>query len=594
MSEAQREAKAEAADNCSWRGDSPEPEHDDLAHPEARQPLKPDEVCSWRGDSPEPELDDLAHHPTHNERPKDKNTEKPHGHKKPLTVFSDEKPPADKKGRDQKPVVLSADVPSADNQTSDDKKQEHGATEESLQKTVVHGVQQALGIFQSIVKHDDEPDTSQDTKPSGKENNIPPSAVAEYSRLPPIPTIVEPMSEAPKGKKTKADKERIKKEKEEAKKAEKERKAKEKEEKKRLKKAKEIERKEQRRKEKEMKKNKGKKDTAPPTPSPPPPDLPTIFSAAAEPHPGHHPGCRICEHPHEQGTADLLNESLETWKGLPSFQDLTVAARKFLGIKDVNEPHDTPQADQNPLLNEQELIDHIVEHINKHVHQYKDTNSPGEGSPKHTKTSPKDVSPFSAPHENSSAPRKQGENLVDGDPSGQGYDGNRDWPMTLTQTQVLRSPELTSAHPDFAATQPPSRALSPVRAPTSRCVSPWCEQLGLKMDDLPPFPRRTASWSRRGFSSSPSRIRSAPTPPCLNPQYGPHRCCQEPALYACVPVSVVPALCLETPYCCHYASPMATPSSVTHSPYSSLNLEPPSIAETLSPSTTPRRSISAH
>lgn len=63
MSEAQREAKAEAAKNCSWRGDSPEPELDDLAHHTDHHIQHHDEVCSWRGDSPEPELDDLAHHP---------------------------------------------------------------------------------------------------------------------------------------------------------------------------------------------------------------------------------------------------------------------------------------------------------------------------------------------------------------------------------------------------------------------------------------------------------------------------------------------------------------------------------------------------
>lgn len=63
MSETQREAKAEAAENCSWRGDSPEPELDDLAHSTSNHRVhRPNEVCIWRGDSPEPELDDLAHH----------------------------------------------------------------------------------------------------------------------------------------------------------------------------------------------------------------------------------------------------------------------------------------------------------------------------------------------------------------------------------------------------------------------------------------------------------------------------------------------------------------------------------------------------
>lgn len=52
------DTKPKAADTCSWQGDSPESELDDLAHDHNRQPA---ETCSWHGDSPEPEIDDLAH-----------------------------------------------------------------------------------------------------------------------------------------------------------------------------------------------------------------------------------------------------------------------------------------------------------------------------------------------------------------------------------------------------------------------------------------------------------------------------------------------------------------------------------------------------
>lgn len=54
--------KAEAAENCSWRGDSPEPELDDLAHKEEpHRPRPPDEICSWQGNPPEPGFDYRAH-----------------------------------------------------------------------------------------------------------------------------------------------------------------------------------------------------------------------------------------------------------------------------------------------------------------------------------------------------------------------------------------------------------------------------------------------------------------------------------------------------------------------------------------------------
>ncbi|KAI1108953.1 hypothetical protein F5Y14DRAFT_456491 [Nemania sp. NC0429] len=47
---------------CEWRGDAPEPELDDLAHPpeQSQQPSRPANTCDWRGDEPEPEDDDLA------------------------------------------------------------------------------------------------------------------------------------------------------------------------------------------------------------------------------------------------------------------------------------------------------------------------------------------------------------------------------------------------------------------------------------------------------------------------------------------------------------------------------------------------------
>lgn len=322
--------------------------------------------------------------------------------------------------------------------------------------------------------------------------------------------IVEP--EQVKGKQSKEDKAKAKMAKEEAKKAEKERKAKEKEDKKRLKKEKEEakkqkekERKEQRRKGKD-KKNKGKEAVVPP------PDLPAgaDFSAAAiDSHPQPHPGCQICEHPQEQDTLDFMSESLRNWQGLPSFQELTEAAKKLIGMKNTNEAHSAEAnatgAKENPSPEDQKLVEHIARHIDSHIHNFLDPKSSGGGSPTADKVSPHDFAPNPAPSGGPAAPGKQqkGEN---GSPTSHRLDGNRDWPMTVVQSQILHG--LGPAFdPDFAASQPPSRTYSPVRASSrapsrvpSRCVSPWCEHLGFKVEDpRPAFPKRAASWSRRGY-----------------------------------------------------------------------------------------------
>lgn len=48
--------------SCEWRGDAPEPELDDLAHPheQPHQSSRPANACDWRGDEPDPLEDDLG------------------------------------------------------------------------------------------------------------------------------------------------------------------------------------------------------------------------------------------------------------------------------------------------------------------------------------------------------------------------------------------------------------------------------------------------------------------------------------------------------------------------------------------------------
>ncbi|KAI1377595.1 hypothetical protein F4677DRAFT_458940 [Hypoxylon crocopeplum] len=608
MSEAQREAKAEAAENCSWRGDSPEPELDDFTHDESRQPPLPDEVCSWQGDSPDPELDDLAHDPGHKDSPelspKSRATSsvKPRLSEiepKPLETTKDKEPESPEGPKKDSTVPVEPDNRGHTHDIPPDKPSD----EETLQDRVAYGVQQALNIFQNIIKPSssqpasDEP--SADRKPSGKENNVP----IESPPPPPVPTIAVP--EAPKGKKTKEDREKAKKEKAEAKKAEKEKKAKEKEDKKKLK----QQLKEDRRKEKDKKKKmKGKE------PAEPPPDLPTGAgdSAAAEPlaveslAPNPHPECKLCQDPEDEKAAEFMKESAEAWQGLPSFNDLTTAAKKWLGMKDT-EGKEVPQGTEGEAakcsssMNEAELIEHIIKHINKHIHQHHmdpESSGGGGGNQPSDKAPPSKFGSFPAHGEGPDTAAKQ-QGGGDGDATGHGLDGNGDWPVSMMRGPMLRSPEPALA-PDFFTTQPPSPGYSPFRAPASRCVSPWCEHLGLKMDDSPlSFPKRPASWSRRGFNSSPSRMRSAAPTPCVHaPIICPHTCYHEPALYACVPVSLVPALCLESPCCGHYASPIRTPSSIPHSPRPAYVFEPVGIAETVASDTvaslTPRRSLSAN
>ncbi|KAI1770741.1 hypothetical protein F4818DRAFT_455513 [Hypoxylon cercidicola] len=487
MSEAQREAKAEAAKNCSWRGDSPEPEFDDLA--EDHQNHQPDEVCSWQGDSPEPELDDLAHHsegsnPLQRSRaishvePRPKEVEQLYPPKKRKGSKKPEEPeeaPEDQVSRDQTCDAHSGEqslnARPRDNRPANDEAegQEPDETVETLREKVTHGIQQAFSTFQSIIKREPEAYPSASRKPCSKENDKPES-----------------------------DKKRAKGEKKEAKKAQKEKKVKEKEEKKRLKKEKKQakkqkkkERKEQRRKEK-AKKNKGKAAASPP------PDLPpgANVSAAAGPHP--HPGCKICENPEEQGTVEFLRQSLENWQGLPSFHDLTEAAKKLLGRKGEIEPHAAEEPAQSISLEDQQLIDHIAEHVDTHIRHFLDPKQSAGANAGTDKALPHSFAPHPPPSDKPAAGGgKKQESRENGSPVSHGLDGNRDWPMTITRGHNLRGLKPASP-PKLAVTQSPSPGFFPFPASMSRSVSPWCEQLGLSMDEPRPFPKRAASWSRRG------------------------------------------------------------------------------------------------
>ncbi|OTA93480.1 hypothetical protein M434DRAFT_30989 [Hypoxylon sp. CO27-5] len=625
MSENSHKTTAGHADHCNWRGDSPEPELDDIVHDEEiHGPRLPNEVCSWHGDPPEPELDDLAHDSRNKQSPRlspksraasDTGPQLVHTELKLLANPSKPESSKEHKKNSKSPKVKDSahknqkndvhsgkkarktpqagwfgseiiyDIPGSltlnlsDNQLLSSEERGEQILEdlkENLQEQLSQGFHQAFNAFENIIKSSnpqpasDRPgnmEPSKGQKPPTKEEDIPP----EPTRHPPIPTIDEPRPA--KGKKSKEDKERAKREKEEAKRAEKERKANEKEEKKRIKREKEEAKKGRSRKSKEKKKEKGTDSLAGPS------------AGAVGSHA--HPGCQICQNPEDENTLNFMRELLESAQDLPSFNDLVNAAKKFLGAKETAESLPLQEANEVASWNEEELIEHIAAHIDKHMHKYFDLDSPRGEFPAAGK----------APPRKAAVPAKEAESRDNDCPVSHGLDGNRDWATTIMQSHMHRSLEPISTS-DVALARCPSHTCSPSGIPMSRSVSPWCEHLGFKIDDpAPSYPKRNSSWLRRGFNSSPTRLRSVVTTPCPHASSCSHRPYLKPALYACVPVSLVPALCLETSCCghssCHYPSPIMTPSSVPHTPaYPLFNFQPHSIAETIPG--TPRRSLSAN
>ncbi|KAI0840703.1 hypothetical protein F5Y06DRAFT_293967 [Hypoxylon sp. FL0890] len=513
MSDARREAKAEAAENCTWRGDSPEPEFDDLAHNEDLR--LHDEVCSWRGDSPQPEFDDLAHdskakespklppkpratsdagphliqtEPIPSETPPEPETQK--DQKELPNISPKEKVPID---RDRKHDVLPSgkqalETPPADNQPPSEERGQQlpDNVGDTPQEGSSQGFRQAFGAFRNLINpyraefgsgQPGEAESRKRRRRSTKENDIPSEPVI----VPLIPTMVEP--QPAKGNKTKEGKKKAKREREEVKKAQKERKVREKEEKRRLRKEQEKAKKDHRCK------RKGKKTASTPPELPPRANNPAVAESHA------HPGCHICQHPEDEGTNSFMRELMGNAQNVPSFNDIANAAKRYLGMQKAAEPQPTQPAEQSPSWNEEELVDHIAAHIHKHIHQNYDLDSP-RGEFRKTSLRKTDLKPTQ--DEVSAGSGMQAENRDSGGPTSHGLDGNRDWPMTIMQSQILRGLKPAST-PEVALTQPPSRAYSPCRPPISRCVSPWCEQLGFKIDDpVPSYPSRSASWSRRG------------------------------------------------------------------------------------------------
>ncbi|KAI0161154.1 hypothetical protein GGR52DRAFT_586419 [Hypoxylon sp. FL1284] len=556
--EAKAEVKAEAAESCDWRGDSPEPELDDLAHNIHHQSLQPDEACSWRGDSPEPEFDDLAHRSdAPNLSPR--SPEMTHADPVPVDIEHLDTPEKDEKAPIELPHDSGSFAP-CETARSQDSSGDGTCGAVPLPDVSEH-------------EDEDEPDPSTSGKPSGEENDVPP----ETDEHPPAPVITKPTS--PKEEKRK-EKEKAKAEKEEAKKARREQKAKEKEERKEARKRKKEEHKEHCRR--RIEKIFGKKMPASPTP-----DLPPGANGAAaadsHPQPDPHPGCRICQNSQKKSTVDLLRQSMENWQGVPSFHDLAEAAKALLGMIDKAEPQDAQEEPQGPSPEDQKLIDHIAEHIQAHF-RGPEWNEDGHGET--DKTSAYGLVPHPASSERRDTGGRRQESRDDGGATHHGLDGNGDWPVMPKRGHVLHSPRPASTT-DFAISRPSSRGYSSMRASASPS---WCEQLGFNIDGSISPPRRARSWSRRRFNSSPSRLRNTAS---LNGAHYPPIVYPETAMYACLPIPLITALCLESAShshaCCHYASPAVTPPSAEYAPHPWIRPE----LETIS-SMTSRRSISAN
>ncbi|KAI0009991.1 hypothetical protein F4779DRAFT_617022 [Xylariaceae sp. FL0662B] len=655
MSQAQKEAKAEAAAHCDWRGDSPEPEHDDIAdkHTKARpapetchwradspeseindlshevvKPRQPREACDWLGDSPEPELDDLAHSKLKKRHPREK-VQSPRGDEpgessKPPPSRQEEISPSQssvlqmlpqtehqaeevaselikleikgiealKAGPQSKkasPQTASNadDQPSGEDASKPTSQPSQNPEEETFPDRVIHGLGRALDAVQEIIHTSHEPSESGEPKPEEDTNTR-----AEQSEEPPhatqdriLPAAGTEALKIPKGPSSRNDKarakelkEKAKKEKQRAKEAKanekKMRKAKEKEAREKAKKEKERakkQKKENARKVEERKKNKGRKARSPP------PNLPTGADGAASVenaalHP--HPGCEMCQSPGERTTLDSVRDILGNWDGLPSFNALADTARRMLAQNDRDDRshmRSTTESDDGEL----ELIKHMADHFSRHVQRHLDLDSSAGDNPTVGRAFPHKVLPHRLPCEDGSTA-----------PGNHGLDGIRDSPTSSEPGQILHSPEPLPL--DAAAIQPPVRR--PTSPPQISRMSPWYDYLGLNVDEsVPSRPSRQSSWSpKRSFAGSPQRFG---TTPCPNRAYYP-----EPALYACVPVSLtplVPALCLETPRCAHGSvhSPHMMGSPWHHALYPPASFG--SLGDTkVLPTSAPRRSFS--
>ncbi|KAI1081618.1 hypothetical protein F5B20DRAFT_588231 [Whalleya microplaca] len=670
MSEAQKQAKAEAAKHCDWHGDSPEPELDDLAHVHAKarpppencdwrgdspepeiddlshsheyvKPRQPPETSDWLGDSPEPELDDLAHSESKREKPKDKvqaqQADEPGEPSKPSPsrkkeespgIFSamqlppevqfevpdavskflgfetqkseakDTKDPKSKnapeEASNENPFVglaeelaeelLSEIVPNADNQPADgDASKSPGQPsedpEQTLQDKVIRGFGRALSTVQGILHPSHEPSESgEPVEPQPEEHRTPrpeqieePAQVSEAHVQPAASTTSRRASKQDKKMakelkdKARKEKERAKKEK---KKEEKEKKAKEKEARQKAKK----ERKEKKRKEKEKKKSKGKK-------APSPPNLPTgtdgcasVEAAALHPH----PGCETCQHPGERSALNSIRDILGNWQGLPSFNELSDAARRMLGQANREDrSHVQPALESDNEDSDQ--IRHMADHFSRHLQQHLELDSDAGYNPTISRPLPHKI-----------VPRRPSRNEGSTTSGNYGLDGHGDLPTSAEPGQTLHNLEHFSL--DTTTIQAPFRKTSP--PPNINRMSPWYDYLGLNMEDPLPsrLTRRSSQSSKRGSSFSYSPMRVSTTSCSKRVHY------HEPTLYACVPVSLTPmgsAVCLETPRYSQrfrHSTSAASPLS-KHTLYSTVSIGACNDAQAL-PASPHRRSVS--
>ncbi|KAH9891464.1 hypothetical protein F4778DRAFT_336036 [Xylariomycetidae sp. FL2044] len=377
---AREEAKrSTSAPACDWRGDSPEPELDDLAHPsdDAGKPVQPDEVCDWSGDEPEAEhdaLDDIhlpSSKPTPSAAKEDASPQAPPAEgvlplpTEPLvpTELSNKKETPETKSsglRSWVPRIPIIKLPSNDKVPGD-------------------------GKLPSLVPKLPERSPS--------ENSAPPEAPAggqpreqdqEPTEAPYIPSVPPKIIPRPPieahfhegDKKTGRSKEEKKLAKEGKKKAEKEKKAKkesERRERHRKKKEDEKERKEKKRLEKEAKKKDKGKAAEPAT------------SAEFKPH----PACVICNNPEDKNVVEkfipeYLKEAVSAGgrSSLPTLSSLFDAVRGLLGGKEAEVTQGEHVGPTENPKHHHSLAEHIACHIRDHLNEFLEEAEKGQNTSK--------------------------------------------------------------------------------------------------------------------------------------------------------------------------------------------------------------------
>ncbi|KAI0869244.1 hypothetical protein GGS24DRAFT_512297 [Hypoxylon argillaceum] len=484
---------------CEWRGDPPEPELDDLAHPpeQTQQPSRSADVCDWQGDEPEQQEDDLGEicppdkqtqQPSHQGKPVEEadsihmpiprppkvmgipeiifplnndNDAGPKHDPKPFPVLEPQVQNGQQSERGKKPKrkkERAGNTAGHSNALPDEKTHspwvdslEHMST--AVRDRVNMGVKQTLDAATNILTpsaYKKSPSPGPTVTKESRRN----SALAPASAAPPPSDFYIPRpahSDITQGESKKEERERIRSEK----KSQRDTRRRAKQEKNKERKEKRRENKERRRKEKEWKRTAKKggelpaqirqglrNDTGIKIPYNPRCDICTKSAATAMSSKKHNPKCTICAKEAERNSTNQYLKSLKiSLADLPSVDDLLDDIKKLVG----KEKKSARGASTNDQAN---ADDELARHVALHVQDL--TTSGGEASSRGHKCN------------NKGQPGHLGRH---------GLDGNRDSPTATDGGQLVSASHSNSG---LTTTPIPSeidwwvQALSSKESPSSR------------------------------------------------------------------------------------------------------------------------------